>query len=427
MARSRKYKRWVIALLLLGALGGGVFGLRRARRAQAATSVPTAPVRKGEFAEIVRCRGDISARSSKQISAPRNIPELKIVWQAETGSRVKAGDVVIRFDSSGAQRQLNEQTAALKQASASLDQATAQARITAEQDKLDLASARYEVERAKLEASKQAIVSVLQGESSRIDLQTAEAKLRVQEATVEFHRRSDEAKIASLKRQVEKAQADVDLTKERIAQTTVRTPIDGIIVFLTNFSQGWMNQQPFKVGDQVWPGAAVAEIPDTGTLEMQCRIDEVDRGRITPGNEVRIRADALPEQVFVSKLVSVSPLTEMNFVEWRRMFVGYAPIATTDARLRPGMNGGMDIVIRRIPNAVSVPAKAVFTRNGKPVVYLPEQGRYRAADVEVLARNPDEVAVGGIPSNSSVCLSEPDTASAGAPASGPRTPPGASR
>ena len=38
------------------------------------------------------------------------------------------------------------------------------------------------------------------------------------------------------------------------------------------------------------------------------------------------------------------------------------------------MNGGMDIVIDRLPKAISVPAKAVFTRDGKPVVFVAEHG-----------------------------------------------------
>jgi multidrug efflux pump subunit AcrA (membrane-fusion protein) len=72
------------------------------------------------------------------------------------------------------------------------------------------------------------------------------------------------------------------------------------------------------------------------------------------------------------------------------------------------MNGGMDIVIDRIPKAISVPAKAVFTRDGKPVVFLAERGAYRQATVQLLARNPDEVAVSGIPAGAMVALSDPE-------------------
>jgi hypothetical protein len=68
------------------------------------------------------------------------------------------------------------------------------------------------------------------------------------------------------------------------------------------------------------------------------------------------------------------------------------------------MNGGLDVVVNRIPDAVSIPAKAVFTRAGKPVVYVGQKGRYRAVEVGIQARNPDEVAVTGIPAGSSVAL-----------------------
>jgi hypothetical protein len=64
----------------------------------------------------------------------------------------------------------------------------------------------------------------------------------------------------------------------------------------------------------------------------------------------------------------------------------------------------MDIIVNRVPNAIIIPSKALFTRNGKPIVYLAEQSRYRTAEVEVLARNPDEVAIAGIPAGSMVAL-----------------------
>jgi hypothetical protein len=75
------------------------------------------------------------------------------------------------------------------------------------------------------------------------------------------------------------------------------------------------------------------------------------------------------------------------------------------------MNGGMDIIVNRIPNAISIPAKALFTRAGKPIVYLAENGRYRAAGVEVQARNPDEIAVTGIRPGAMVTLVDPEARS----------------
>ena len=68
------------------------------------------------------------------------------------------------------------------------------------------------------------------------------------------------------------------------------------------------------------------------------------------------------------------------------------------------MNGSVDIEIKRIPNAISIPAKALFTRNGKAVVYVASADDYKPVEVEVLARNPDEVAIAGIAAGSNVTL-----------------------
>ena len=76
------------------------------------------------------------------------------------------------------------------------------------------------------------------------------------------------------------------------------------------------------------------------------------------------------------------------------------------------MNGSLDIIVSRIPPAISIPAKAVFTSNGKPVVYVGDKGRWRRVEVEITAHNPDELAVRGIDGGQMVALTEPEMAGA---------------
>ena len=72
------------------------------------------------------------------------------------------------------------------------------------------------------------------------------------------------------------------------------------------------------------------------------------------------------------------------------------------------MNGGMDIIVNRIPGATSIPSKALFTRDGKPIVYVASRGHYRPVEVKVQARNPDEVAITGVPAGANVALVDPE-------------------
>ncbi len=408
---GRRIGPWIAAMVVLGAAAAIAFIFAKPGAVAGSANTPMAVARQGEFLVIVTCRGELVADRSVQITAPVNVPNLQIVWMAPQGATVKVGDPVLRFDASGAKRQLQEKEAALAQGQASLDQAVAQAGITAEQDKLELAALRQAVELARIEASKKEIVSAIQGEENRIALGLAEQKLEVKKAAMEFNAASAQSKIASTQSQRDKAQAEVELTRHRIEQTEVKAPAAGVINYLMNFSQGWMNAKPFKVGDNVWPGSGVAEIPDLSTLRLKGKAEEIDRGRMREGQDVRVILDPFPEKPFLGKLDSLSALTEQSF-DWppSRNFRAYASLGQADDRLRPAMNGRMDVIVDRIPKAISVPAKAVFARDGRPVVLVPGKEGLRVAKVEVVARNPDEVAIRGIDAGTQVALiDEPES------------------
>jgi multidrug efflux pump subunit AcrA (membrane-fusion protein) len=377
------------------------------------TDLPTALAKRGEFLVTVSCRGDLVAGRSVQITAPLNVPDLRIIWMVGAGSAVKAGDVLLKFDTSTAARQLREKEAEMKQAQASLDQATAEARISVEQDRLDLATQGTAVERARLEVTRKALLSRLEAETSQVDLAPAEQKLKAQQAKLELNEASSKARIASLTSQFNKVKAEAELTQKRIGQMEVRAPSEGVVNFLMNYSQGWVNARPFKVGDGVWPGSAIAEIPDLRSLQLKAKVEEMERGRIESGQTAKIVLDPFPEKPFPAKLASISPLTEQSF-EWppSRNFRAYAEFTELDGRLRPGMNGRLDIVVGRIADAISVPARAIVTRGGKPVVVTVTEKGLRPVGVEIVARNPDEVAVKGLAAGSRVTLAEGEEKSA---------------
>jgi HlyD family secretion protein len=405
----RRWLRVVLAFGIIAAIVGAArAGANLFHEAQGSGELPVVAAHKGEFRVIIRSRGDIKASRSVPIYAPV-VPNLTIAWMANAGEQIREGQPVIRFDSSSAEQQLIQKEAALKQAQATLEQAQAQSQVTSQQDTSDLADAKYNLEKARLLTLGNEFVGRIQAEQAQIDLGVAEQKLKVQEANGALHTASDRAKIASLTRQRDAAQADVDLTKKRIGQMEIRAPLTGFVVFVPNYNQGPVNANPFKVGDNVYSGMNLAEMPDMTSLVMDAKAEEIDRGHMAVGNSVVVHVDALPELVIDAKITSISPLTELG-VEWppTRSFRAYAALTNPDPRLRPGMNGGMDIIVNRIPDTISVPAKAVFTRAGKPIVYLADHGHYEATEVQLLARNPDEVAISGISDGALVALADPE-------------------
>ncbi len=378
------------------------------------SNLPIAPVREGEFEVVIRVRGEIRADRAAQVYAPV-VPNLRIGWMAPPGELVEAGAPLIRFDSSTAEQQLIENRAALEQAEATLAQAIADGRITAEHDAADLADAHLDVELAELRTAGEEFVSRIAAEQARIDLRVAEQNVRTLEAEIAQHVVSNESHVAGLRRAVEAAEAELDLTQRRLAQMEIRAPLTGYTIFATNSTGLFQSTpQPYRVGDAVSGGMTLAQIPDLSSLLMDATVEETERGRLAVGDDVIIRVDALPERVIDAVLTGISPIAEFSLETFNSRFHVYAAIGgDADPRLRPGMNAGMDVVIERIPHAIAIPAPALFTRDGRPGVHLVEDEGYRWVEVEVLARNPDEVAVSGIPVDSRVALADPESALSG--------------
>ena len=55
--------------------------------------------------------------------------------------------------------------------------------------------------------------------------------------------------------------------------------------------------------------------------------------------------------------------------------------------LRPGLLADVQVIIEKIPNAIYIPAQAVFERDGKPVVYVKTPQRFEERPVQLLKRS----------------------------------------
>jgi HlyD family secretion protein len=376
------------------------------------SELPIAPVRSGEFVAVIRTRGQIQAERSVPIYAPL-VQDLRIAWMAPASERIEQGAAMIRFDSSSAERDLIQRRGAAERARANLQQAIADAEAAAEHDQRDLVDARLGVELAQLDTADSDFVARLDAERGRIDLRVAQQRQRQLEAEVAQRAASRESKIASLRRQLEAAEAWVRIVESRIERMELRAPIGGFAIYSENRSSlaaqlsGGV-QQPYRVGDQVAGGMTLAQIPDLSSLLIDSTVEEIDRGRMRVGQEVIVRVDALPELSITASLTAISPLAEMSLDSRGRSFHAYAALGTKgDARIRPGMNGTLDIVTERIPKATIIPSEALFTRNGKPTVHAMADDGFQPTEVEVLARNPDEIAVKGLPAEARVSLVDP--------------------
>jgi RND family efflux transporter MFP subunit len=377
-------------VILLIAAATGIVRLVRAE-----SKLPTVEVKRGEFTENLPIRGEVKAQKSIVLTAPSGTGQLQIIKMAKTGDPVKVGDVVVQFDLTQQQNQLDTRNSDLKQAEREIDGAIAQAKLTEEQDATDLAKAKFDVQRASLDASKTEILSEIDGAKAKLALSDAEQTLREVEQRVKSNKAGDAALIAEKRLKQQKALFDVNLAKTNIERMSLKAPVAGIATVLTHWIGPNQNVE-WREGDSAWPGAGVMELPDMDTIQIAARVDEIDRGRLQVGQRVRVHVDAVPDTEFAGQIAEISPLAKSDFSGWPvlRNFDIRMKLDKADNRLKPGMSASARIAVDSIKDAIIIPAEASFQKSGRTVVYVARSGgRYEERTIEVQRRNSGNIAV----------------------------------
>jgi HlyD family secretion protein len=401
-----KRKVLLITVLLLAASGVLLGAVRLSRRAP---TVPTYLVKRGDFLDSQQFSGEVKALKSITISAPADAGDLQIVKLSAEGEAVKAGDVVVEFDKTKTEQDLAQFRSALKSAEASIEQARAQARLAEEEDKTAVLKAHFEVEGAKLEASKQEIVSQIEGEEARLKLQDSEQKLREAEAKQKSDQALNKANIDSTEQASTKAKYDVERAERALSQMSVRAPAAGNV----NVLQHWMGSGTavYRAGDHTWAGAPIAELPDPSTLRISTRVDETERGRLAVGMPVTVQLNAIPDRQFSGHIERISEIASMDFSGgWpiTRNFTLEVVLDQSDSRFKPGITGEVNVVVDHVANAISIPAQALFQKSGQNTAYVWAGSQFEERQVEIGRRSGDKIMIArGLEAGDQIALRDP--------------------
>jgi HlyD family secretion protein len=373
--------------------------------------IPTAPVARGEFVEWVQFRAEVKAARSITLRAPMDAGELRIVELLPTGTAVKEGDVVAAFDTSTVGRTLDEKRTEVNALQAEIDKARAEGATREAESVTAESTARFDVERAKLDYSGREALSRVEAEQTRLKILDAEQKLREAAATLSSARVESQSALAAAVQKKEKAQRDLARAQQQLAALRLVAPAAGSlnVNLNTRTQQPW---QPFKPGDQAWPGAEIAQLPDPASLYVVARVDEVERGRLAEDQRAVVRAEALPDRELTGRVTAISRLAKADFsAGWPppRNFDLTVTLEDRDPRLRPGVTVTLRVAIDRLADALTVPARAVFERGGEEVVYVVASGRTERRRVVVDRRNGERAVVRtGVKAGELVALADPE-------------------
>jgi len=297
----------------------------------------------------------------------------------EVSQPVKQGDLLVQLDPVDEERAVKREKATLAMSRAKVaqsrlnlsiaerDYASEQTRaVSAEKSahtkcqeaeaKLNRINTLFEKKMAsaeELDEAKSANASAL------ADWQSAQA--RVQD--VESKKAQAEARqqdITMAESQAEADQLTLSDAEQRLADTTVLSPIDGVVA-----SRNVQIGQIIASGiNNVGGGTAVMTLADLTRIYVLVSVDESDIGKVAASQPARITVDAYPDEVFKGEVVLVATkgITTSNVVTFE---VKVEITGDNRTLLKPEMTANVSIVTKDKLDSLLVPVSALERKKGQ--------------------------------------------------------------
>jgi multidrug efflux pump subunit AcrA (membrane-fusion protein) len=404
-------KRAAIAIAVLAALGATGARLLRGAGPRHA-GVATYTVARQRFVRRVTAEGNLRAVKATRLTAPRTgggrMGPLKIAWLLPDGTQVKAGDVVVRFDPSDPEKQLRDGQADLESASTKLreENVKSSAAVAGRNTDAQLASDELDQTR-KLTAKDSTIFSRNQIIESEIDEHLAAAKQTHAERAKQIELRLARSNAAVIGVERQKAELAVSHAQTALQAMAITAPTDGIFVI----QRDWRGAMP-KLGDSLWPGQTVAEIPELEAMEASVYVLEIDGSGLAEHQKADVVIEARPDRVFHGQIRLVDKLAQPRQMGSPVQYFGVTiQLGTTEREImKPGQRVRATLVLDQ-EDALVVPREAVLDRDKQTVVYRLAAAGFEPVPVELGPASSGRVVIThGLSAGDVIALRDPTAA-----------------
>jgi HlyD family secretion protein len=406
----------VVALVVIAAASTFLFAVPALP--DRSTGLPTTSIVRGPLKLTVYATGEIRAGRTATLVVPPAGGTLRLVTLVPTGTNVKAGDIVFEIDPADQVFALEQARSQMAEAEQQIVKTRADSAVQAAEDDVALLTARYDVRRGELDTAANDLIGAIDAKKNVLTLEEARHRLGQLEQDVKSRSATNQAALAVIVEQRNKAALAIERAKTIIDSLVVKAPFDGVVAAKENrdAAGGFFFGQAlpeYRQGDTTSSGRAIADVIEAGKMEVRGKINETDRDNLQSGQVATVQSDALPGQTFTARVGTLAGLASRgNWFETsavRQFDVTFA-FDKPDPRLLPGSSVRLVIDGRVVPNALQVPRQSVFEKNGKTFVYLKVGDRFERRDVKVTDSTESRAVVTGVNEGEVIALIDPEVA-----------------
>jgi RND family efflux transporter MFP subunit len=371
------------------------------------SDVATFKVEPMTFARRVTAEGTLKAVKATPIGVPQQTTSpMKVSWIADDGSLLHKGDVIVRFDETEFEDLLLRGREDRQTATNKFTKADAESSATRTNLKRDARLAQQQLEAAQLFKLDDAeIFSRYARIEAEVDQNLASSrKLHAEEvlgvrdnlARVEHDLISIEDRRAGIK---------IKQAEEGLQALQVTAPHDGILVLQRN----WRGDIA-RVGDTMWRGQPIGEIPELSSMQAEVFVLEADAAGLAIDQKATLFLEADSRVQFKGKIKSVDKVARPRIPRQPVQYFGVTvELERTEPRLmKPGARVRATLEVESQNNAFAIPRQALFEKEGKRLVYKRNGDGFEPVEVTIGSSSAGRVVVTrGLREGDEIALEEP--------------------
>jgi RND family efflux transporter MFP subunit len=347
------------------------------------------------------------------VTAPLDAPQaLKVAWVADDGTIVKKGDVVVRFDASDFENLLLRGNEDRTTASNKLRKAGAEAGSIRTNLRRDARLAQSELDSAKRFTFDDAeVFSRFARIEAEVDKDLASHKKVNAEEVLIVRENLARVERDLLSIEDRKAGMKISQAQQGLRALQVLAPHDGILVL----SRNWRGDMP-RVGDMMWRGQPIAEIPELASMNAEVFVLEADAAGLAPGRKATVMLESNPGVSFPGKIKAVDKMARPRIPRQPVQYFGVTvQIDRHDARImKPGTRVRAVLELENQTNAFAIPRQALFEKEGKKLVYRRKGEAFEPVAVTIGSSSAGRVVVTrGLIAGDEIALEDPEAEGGG--------------
>ncbi len=351
-------------------------------------------VRRGTIKKVLLLAGELRAVKSRAIFATTS-EEAKITYLPPEGSIVKQGDRLVELDSGT----LIEKIKDVEEKIVAAENEIVKTRSTQEgalrEMEVELSRLWLAREQAKVKADVPIeLVARRDFQEYQLALEKASTEYQNQIAKIAQTKKEQEAELRVKTIEKEKLQVQLNKVRSNIEGMNIKAPAEGMVIY----NDHWMERRKLQVGDVVWGGFPLVQLPDLREMEVAAQVNEVDGPKISLGQRGRIVLDSFPDREIPGTVREISQTAiKAGWMAKAKIFVVIVSLEKTLTDImKPGMAARVTLQVDETGPELLVPRSAVrFETGSATVLRAEEKNLRRPVAVTILAGDPFSFAVAG--------------------------------